>query len=275
MGRVWLRQTILAREAAKPDDVTVLIGARNRADERLTNALRSLRAQRIDSQRLHIVVVDYGSSREQALLTQEICQRQGAVYVEVEAAPVWSRARCMNVGIRRTQTKYLLASDADIVFSPHYVADAMESLRAAPLSVMCSRMFDLPHDSVGTISRAAASAETPRVEEWKALSSPRYDWIHPSICMTHTACFQLIRGYDEFYEVWGGEDDDLMHRFVNLGLLPRALDSPSFYLHQWHPKFSSLVSGRDSEPVRRNQAYFRSHHSIVRNGPNWGLAAQA
>jgi glycosyltransferase involved in cell wall biosynthesis len=273
VGRIWLRTSILARESSRPDDVTVLIGVRNRADERLINAVRSLRAQRFDPQRLRVMVVDYGSSPEQLTGTREICQRHGAEHVAVDGASVWSRSRCMNVGLRRSQTKYLLASDADIVFSPGYVADACERMRAAPLAVVCSRMFDLPEDSVDTVSRAETCTEPPRTEEWKERSAPRYEWVHPSICMTYTSCFQLMRGYDEFYELWGGEDDDLMRRFVDLGLLPTALDSDSFYLHQWHPKFSGLLAGRDSEPVQRNEAYFRSHRSILRNHADWGLAA--
>jgi hypothetical protein len=273
IGRIWLQTSILARESPRTDDVTALIGVRNRADERLVNAVRSLRAQRIDPQRLHVMVVDYGSAPEQQAGTREICQRHGAEHVAVDGASVWSRSRCMNVGLRRSRTKYLLASDADIVFSPGYVADACERMRAAPFAVVCSRMFDLPEDAVERVARAATAAEPPPTEEWKGLSAPRYEWVHPSICMTYTSCFQLIRGYDEFYERWGGEDDDLMRRFVDLGLLPTALDSGSFYLHQWHPKFSGVVTGRDSEPVRRNEAYFRSHHSIVRNQADWGLEA--
>jgi glycosyltransferase involved in cell wall biosynthesis len=250
-----------------------LIGVRNRADERLVNSVRSLRAQRMDPQRLRVMVVDVGSSPEQQAGTREICQRHGAEHVAVDGTSVWSRSRCMNVGLRRSRTKYLLASDADIVFSPGYVADACERMRAAPLAVVCSQMFDLPQHSVDTVSRAATSPEPPRAEEWKDMSAPRYEWLHPSICMTYTSCFQLIRGYDEFYELWGGEDDDLMRRFVDLGLLTTALDSDSFYLHQWHPKFSGLVTGRDSEPVQRNEAYLRSHHSLLRNQADWGLAA--
>jgi hypothetical protein len=41
VGRTWVRRALLRDELSRPDDVTVVIGHRNRADYRLVNALRS------------------------------------------------------------------------------------------------------------------------------------------------------------------------------------------------------------------------------------------
>lgn len=65
--------------------------------------------------------------------------------------------------------------------------------------------------------------------------------------MLHTALLHLIRGYDESYELWGGEDDDLFRRLVTLGLERRDLTSDeAFYLHQWHPEYEGIpAEGRE------------------------------
>ena len=52
--------------------------------------------------------------------------------------------------------------------------------------------------------------------------------------MGYTTFFKAIRGFDEYYEEWGGEDDDLMRRFEYLGLTTQTPPDQSFYLHQWH-----------------------------------------
>ena len=82
----------------------------------------------------------------------------------------------------------------------------------------------------------------------------------------------MIRGYDEHYEVWGSEDNDLMRRFRYLGLRPQTLDSGSFYLHQWHPKFEGVAGGEHAPAIRRNLAYFWRNRSILRNDRDWGTA---
>jgi hypothetical protein len=131
-------------------------------------------------------------------------------------------------------------------------------------------MFDLPEGSTEVIERAATYID---LERWKERCSPRLGWaFHPSITLTFTAFYQSIRGYDEFYEVWGSEDEDLMRRFRCLGLQPKVLDSGSFYLHQWHPKFEDVPGGKENNQIGRNSAYFRRMHSIVRNDREWGHA---
>jgi glycosyltransferase involved in cell wall biosynthesis len=276
LGRAWLRRTVLREELSRPDDVTVLIGVRNRADHRIVNALRSLRAQTCPPDSVRAVVVDYGSEPTSARFTTEVCRRYGAQYVRVDEAPIWSRARCLNVGLRRVDTKFVMTSDVDILLSPRYLADALRMLRDAPLSVVCAPMLDLPEASSETVARAARSDQDARLETWRAWSVPRFpSEFHPSVAVTYTAFCKLIRGYDEYYELWGKEDDDLLRRFSYLGLETRSLGPESFYLHQWHPRFEDVPGGKNASQVQRNRTHFVSSHSILRNDANWGAPRSA
>jgi GT2 family glycosyltransferase len=272
LARYWLRAAVVAPQRRRPDDVTVLIGVRDRTDHRLGLALRSIREQEYPAALLHALVVDYGSEPAAAGRTAEVCRDYQATYVRVETAGVWSRSRCLNVGVRRAATKFLLTSDVDILFAPAYVAEAVRALRESPLSVVCSRMLDLPEDTADELRRTGECGAPLRLHEWKRASTPRYGWrSHPSIAMTYTAFHQAIRGYDEFYELWGAEDVDLLRRLTKLGLERRALTSEAaFYLHQWHPKYENLpVEGRE-RAVRRNEERWRRLQTIVRNDASWG-----
>jgi hypothetical protein len=270
LGRTWLR-SVVRDELSRPSDVTVVLGVRNRADYRIVNTLRSIRAQTYPAGLVRVVVVDYGSERSSAELTADVCRQFDAEYVGIDGAPVWSRARCLNVGIRRARTKFLMTADVDTMFSPRYLAAAIRALEVSPLSVICSVMLDLPEESVVAVRDAARSGGELPLERWREWCSPRLEGqLHPSIAVTYTALFQLIRGFDEYYEVWGLEDSDLMQRLQYLGLRPRGLDPGSFYLHQWHPKFESIAEGGRAPEIERNLAYFRKNHSILRNDRNWG-----
>lgn len=273
LGRAWLRRAMLRDHLSRPGDVTVVIGVRNRADYRIANTLRSIRTQTYPAGSVRVVVVDYGSEPSSAGLTMHACRQHGAEYVRIDEAPVWSRARCLNIGIRRANTKFLMTSDVDIMLSPRYLSDAIRALEASPLSVICSAMLDLPEESVEVMRDAARPREELALERWREWCSPRFGWkLHPSIAVTYTAFFQLIRGYDEYYQVWGQEDCDLMRRFQYLGLHPKLLESESFYLHQWHPKFESIPGGEHAPEIQRNLAYLKKNHSILRNDRNWGTA---
>lgn len=273
LGRRWLRGAVLEEQRDRPDDVTVILGVRNRTDYRITNALRSIRDQSHPTRLVRIMVVDYGSEPVAAALTAELCQEYGAEYVRVDGAGTWSRSRCLNVGIRRVETTFLLTSDVDILLSKQYLSHAVRTLRKSPLSVAGSPMLDLPEASTAVVRSAAHGPGPLRLEEWKEWTSPRLSLeLHPSITITYTAFHHLIRGYDEYYELWGGEDVDLLRRLTRLGIVPTLLGREAFYLHQWHPKYENMPYEGRLNVIRRNHEYLDSHYSIVRNNSEWGRA---
>jgi glycosyltransferase involved in cell wall biosynthesis len=272
LARRFLRSAVVDRQREWADDVTVLIGIRNRSDHRLRLALRSIREQQYPSALVRALVVDYGSEPEAAQYTADVCREYNASLVRVDTTDVWSRARCLNIGIRRTRTKYLLTSDVDIIFSPSYVAEAVQALRGSPLSVVCSRMLDLPEHTAEALRLASLSEPSLRFHELKQSSSARHSWAsHPSIAMTYTSFYHYIRGYDEFYELWGSEDDDLFSRLTKLGLERIVLTSDeAFYLHQWHAKYESIPAEGREQVVKRNAERWRRMQTIVRNDASWG-----
>lgn len=267
----WLRRAVLTDLEALPNDVTVLIGVRDRSDHRLVNALRTIRDQTHPAEWVHPVVVDYGSDTANARRTADACRDHDAEYLRVEAGGAWSRSRCLNVGIRRATTKFLLTSDVDMVFSSRYLADAVEALGESPFSVLGAPMLDLPEESADPFRLSTETGDALDLEYWKQGCSRRLGIdFHPSLGMTYTAFYQLIRGYDEYFEGWGGEDRDLMRRLRYLGLSPQPISSQSFYLHQWHPKFEGVSGGEDAPVIKRNHLYLARHHTILRNDDDWG-----
>jgi GT2 family glycosyltransferase len=274
-GRAWLRRTVLRHEVSRTDDVTVLIGARNRANYRLENALKSIRSQTYPADLVRIVVVDYGSEPVGASRTASMCARHDAEYLRVDGVEVWSRSRCLNIGIRHANTKFLLVSDVDIVFPPHYLSRCVEVLTASLTSMVGSTMLDLPQWSAPTLERSARTGNELQFDSWKRWCQPRRDpAFHPSICATYTALFHLVRGYDEYYEVWGNEDDDLHRRFGYLGLTRKSLAPESPYMHQWHPESDRGRDGENAERIQRNELYLAKAHSILRNDLSWGIPDQ-
>ena len=82
----------------------------------------------------------------------------------------------------------------------------------------------------------------------------------------------FFSGYDEFYTLWGREDDDLVKRFELLGLKMGYITDKTSYLHQWHKKFMGLGRSKKhiKKQVKKNDSYFNMNNSIIRNPDGWG-----
>lgn len=64
-----------------------------------------------------------------------------------------------------------------------------------------------------------------------------------------------LNGYDEQFEGWGREDDDLAHRFGRLGLLKRDLRFTAICYHLWHPENSRALTDT-------NDAYIKNQDQL-------------
>lgn len=267
--RLWLQRALMRRIAGRPDSITVVIGIRNRSDYRLRNALWSIRHQSHPPELVKIVVVDYGSSPEHTQEAQRLCENFGAAFWRVSNAKIWSKPKCLNLAIKQVETKFLLSSDVDVIFPDNYIAAAIAALKSRPLAVIYSRMLDLAPDSVELMQRLASDDLPIPFPELIAATNPRGPGCeNAGINASYTFFYQLIRGYDEFFEGWGSEDNDLQTRFHQLGLDILSIYPDAVYLHQWHPKGEGVGDFHGS--ARRNKEYLEKQRSIFRNRTGWG-----
>ena len=64
--------------------------------------------------------------------------------------------------------------------------------------------------------------------------------------------FLAINGYDEFFEGWGKEDDDLTHRLQRKGCKKRSLRFAGIVYHLWHGHESMESDQKNAEYFRKN-----------------------
>ena len=69
------------------------------------------------------------------------------------------------------------------------------------------------------------------------------------------AAFEAVNGFDERYEGWGLEDDDLALRLLLFGVPGRALIEGARAFHQWHPR--EPVPEQGGRPLSQNYAYHK------------------
>lgn len=232
-----------------------------RSTDRIKFCLGSLRNQTIDPQFVEIVIGDLGSEAKYIPLLQESCKQFSARFIHFATREIWNRAKALNLGIRNSSPvfKYILATDIDIIFKNICLEKILSSMSDKRI-VVCEvddlpkmkfpRSFNLQTD----LDKLEVSKSVGRILGLGICCFPR-DWIFK------------IRGYDEEFKGWGGEDDDLMKRGKLDKMQMVRLHHLAF--HQWHkPLYNEQVN---LQPRKDNWDRWLKLNSIIRNKKTeWG-----
>ncbi len=245
-------------------DIDVVIPIRNIEPFRLYHALCSVSKQIYSYGSVQAIVVDYGSDRIVRQEAEGICSRFKTKYIYIHTEGPWNKARALNIGIKSSASTFIVSSDVDIMFSEHFFESAVRLLLQYPLGVVYSYCLDLPEETNDLLIRAYNSDEIVEMEGLRSVAVKRWERLSYGIHVTFRRYYEYINGYDETYEGWGKEDDDLLRRFVWLGLDPLTLyDSSSYYCHIWHEKWGGLITEKKEKMMKRNKTYFETGGRMI------------
>ncbi len=240
--------------------LTIIFGYRNREPERVDRCLASLAAQ--TRKDFVVLFVDYGSWPQQAAAAKAVVEKYPFaryIYTDTRGWP-WNRSHALNIGIRMARTSTVLTTDVDIVFSKGFLGallgeqDGQSIVHCAPV-LMPKGMSDYTQLTSAQII-AHSTART-----------------HRGTCQ----CFPLpaivqVRGFDEYYRVWGREDEDLAQRLIHFGLADRWINGKVTIYHVWHPVDAKRHSGIEwaLNWARMAEHYEINKLNLIRNSDKWG-----
>jgi glycosyltransferase involved in cell wall biosynthesis len=259
--------------------LSAIIPIRNRSGTRLLNCLHSLRWQTdIDPQNVEILIVDYGSDIQHEMAIKQAAKIVQARVKRVGIDGLWNRSRALNYGLRAAQGQYLFCTDVDMIFSPNFLS-AMMNVHAQATSLKKSidnTSSSIPSDSI-VFSRCHDLPESLPLQSYQvvdysnllAQSTQRATQGTGACQSAHRTFFFEARGYDEAFQHWGAEDDDMRSRAIRYGLSPHWISPQASMLHQWHP------TTKNQRPWRKrwNQArLYLTRWKITKNTKSWGGA---
>lgn len=249
-------------EAGGDPVISALIPLRDRCGDRLENCLRSLRWQNLPATEVEIVLSDFGSRASSEKELRAAAADFDVRVVRTETTELWNRSRALNIGIRKARGKYVLCTDADMIFAPNFLKTLIETQRSHDdrAFVVC-RCRDLPE----------SLPEQPwRLEDFPELlaEAPYRKKLGTGACQMATRdFFHSLRGYDEGFKFWGMEDNDMRFRAIRSGLQLDWVHERTAMLHQWHP------SDRGKKPLRKFLNDVRFHvtkYKRRKNTKGWG-----
>jgi predicted glycosyltransferase involved in capsule biosynthesis len=232
----------------------------------LKNCIKSVLGQRYPNNMIHVTIVHISSPSEDNDITElsALCRDIEASLVFTKLKdPAFSRSRTLNIGARAGSMDVVALFDCDVFFHKQtfeYALGVLLSGRAAVVPVARTRFCPLDDVFRNTVT------SLDDVCEWNKLGDDVRDDAHGNIMVPRRA-FENIRGLDERYYGWGGEDNDLFFRLrdtIGVKHLKEAGCPKS--LHQNHP----LAKDVESDFTRRNRLLLGKYAPPVRNEGEWG-----
>ncbi len=231
-------------------EIALLMSTYQRPDH-LRRALASIALQHGVDRKMELVITDDGSTDETPQIVEEFARRAPfRVGFTTHPHTTFRLSRCRNEGVKSSTAPYLLFLDGDCVLPRDHVRIHLE--RRRPGLVMagdCCRLDEATsrHVTLETIRSGefcywAPPRELRRLRKVD-LSSRFYRLIHhptkPKLIGNNVGVwredFERINGYDENFQGWGCEDDDLRHRLRRSGVRIQSILRWTFTYHLWHP----------------------------------------
>ena len=215
--------------------------------------LESIAIQQGVAGKFELCVTDDGSTDETAQVVDEF---RGRVDFPVRFVThphlTFQAAQCRNDGAMATSAPYLLFLDGDCVLPPGHVAIHLRNRKrgvaligdAARLDRATSEQMTTETVRCGKFEEMITSLERRRLRKTE-LKFRFYNFIRhrrkPYKLRSGNFSlwrqdFECVNGFDENFEGWGGEDDDLGRRLRRAGVRLQSIVGSTHSYHLWHPR---------------------------------------
>ena len=211
----------------------------------LALCLRSIAMQRVLP--LEVVVADDGSRPDTAALVEDV-----AAQFPVPLKHVWQEdrgfraARVRNLGIAASRGEYVVFIDGDLLLHREFLADHLRLIRPG-IFLQGGRLNASPEESRRLLDGGRARFSPFMPGAFKRKHALRLPWLaaHKSrhaeggqVMSCNMGVWRrdldLVNGFDDDYEGWGREDDDLAWRLKHAGIERRPLRNAGLAIHLWH-----------------------------------------
>jgi hypothetical protein len=153
-----------------------------------------------------------------------------------------------------------MTTDVDMVFPPDFLSVAMKN--AGPKKVL----YCVPHFMKEGFS------------DWEHLEDHITEFHiggagHMGGCQViPTRVFREMRGFDETYQYWGREDNDMNRRLVSIGFKEHWLNDQLYFFHQWHPieRYNTPDFMPLGQWAHMQNHFYRHLGEVKRNNADWG-----
>jgi glycosyltransferase involved in cell wall biosynthesis len=250
----------------------------------LRRALLSVSHQREAAGQMEVVVTDDGSTDETPQLVRNFAATaKFPVHFTTHEHATFQLARCRNEGVSASTAPYLLFLDGDCILPPDHVA--MHLAQRKPGVVMAGDFAKLDQTTSERVNdevlrRGEFVAWAPQEELRRLKKQDRKAHLYqllrhptkPKLVGNNVGIwrcdYERVNGYDENFQGWGCEDDDLRLRLRRAGVRIQSILRWTHTYHLWHPTDStypqSWREGRNVDYLNRKGVLVRCLNGLVK-----------
>jgi len=192
-----------------------------------------------------VIVVDQDSSPDAAGYLKTACLSFNATYIRLDRGGPFSRSWTLNVGVRAATRPILSFCDVDVVIDEGYAEAVIRKYKdvfhAGPCVINCFP-YKVDEEPSARFKESGDMSILRDGEHWPW-------WTLGAGCHADAESFRAIGGFDEGYDGWGCEDDDLFQRLRARGCGWATTAPLTRCWHLWHPP--APKKDTDEPPNRR------------------------
>jgi glycosyltransferase involved in cell wall biosynthesis len=218
--------------------------------EHLRRALDSIALQQGVAGEMELVVTDDGSTDETPDIVANFA-REAPFRVGFTTHPhsTFQLSRCRNEGVRASTAPYILFLDGDCILPRDHVRAHLAHRRAGTVMAGdCCRLDEPTSRRVtrevvrcGAFTRWAPAAELRRLKKldraatfYRLIRHPTKPKLIGNNIGIWRSDYERVNGYDENFQGWGCEDDDLRYRLRRAGVQVASILRWTHTFHLWH-----------------------------------------
>ena len=231
-------------------EIAVLVSSFERP-QHLLRVLHSIAVQQRVEGQFEVIVTDDGSEDETLDVVYDFAAEVPfRVSFTTHRHETFQLARCRNEGVRASEAAYLIFLDGDCVIPPdHLWQHFRRKARGVAYAGYCVNLDEATTSQIDVASvregRFMDEAAPDELAKLAAMDRKArfYNLIRhrtkPKLfggnVGIHRSDYEAINGYDEQFEGWGCEDDDLRLRLRQAGTQICSILRWTHTYHLWHP----------------------------------------
>jgi glycosyltransferase involved in cell wall biosynthesis len=234
--------------------ISIILGYRNREIERVKRSLDSLATQTCTN--FELLFIDYGSDKVIASHVENVVNRYefAKYFYSHTSGWFWNRAHALNTGVVKSTGTIILFYDIDLIPEPTFLEKLSQlSFENTFYTFSC---FYLPEHF---------DYENRELER----DGIHFEQNYVGLCAAKKEHVLQINGFDEYFMVWGAEDDDFYQSLKQYGV--NHIKQPlSLYkvFHQWH--HTQAPSNPTMWYLQMVQYLYNKKYFQIKKKGNWG-----
>lgn len=240
----------------KMEDCTMMVPFYYDCEERFENLKLSLRCLSHNAKTRVIIGEQHGTKIADELenlraiapnLSISSCSIAPVKFAETEHQ-LFYLTKLINRIASLVETPFLAFYGCDSLLAKHQIKDAIELLRLGVVKCVYpydTPTYDIPKEFHYMVERLQFDVQKLRPYAVRQYLANKVMW--GNAVFYDSDVFRASGGYNTEFKSWGSEDNEIFHRFTNLGIPMARVTGPIYHLE--HPR--GMNSG-DENPFRQN-----------------------